>query len=107
MTRKRTTEKDLLASASAAPAPARRKPAARTRSRRTATPGEATPTPAVEPVALEAEAAVAAVLEPSNDDVARLAYSYWEARGYQGGSAEEDWLRAVQELRVRSAAAIA
>jgi uncharacterized protein involved in copper resistance len=31
--------------------------------------------------------------------IARLAYSYWEARGFTGGSAEEDWLRAEQELR--------
>ena len=33
-------------------------------------------------------------------DIARLAYSYWEARGYQGGSPEADWLRAEQELLV-------
>ena len=31
--------------------------------------------------------------------VARLAYSYWVARGYNGGSAEEDWLRAEREIR--------
>jgi hypothetical protein len=30
--------------------------------------------------------------------VAALAYSYWEARGYQPGSPEEDWIRAEQEL---------
>lgn len=36
---------------------------------------------------------------PAGDEIARLAYSYWEARGYQGGSPEEDWLRAEQELR--------
>jgi hypothetical protein len=36
---------------------------------------------------------------PSHEDVAGLAYSYWEARGFQGGSPEEDWLRAEQELR--------
>ena len=36
---------------------------------------------------------------PTMDDIAQLAYSYWEARGYQGGSSEEDWLRAEQELR--------
>lgn len=30
--------------------------------------------------------------------IARLAYSYWEARGCCGGSAEEDWLRAEREL---------
>jgi hypothetical protein len=32
------------------------------------------------------------------EEIAKLAYSYWEARGYQGGSQEEDWLRAEQEL---------
>ncbi len=35
--------------------------------------------------------------------VAQLAYSYWEARGYDGGSPEEDWLRAEQELFGRTA----
>ena len=35
---------------------------------------------------------------PGFDEIARLAYSYWEARGYQDGSPEEDWLRAEQEL---------
>lgn len=32
------------------------------------------------------------------DEIAKLAYSYWEARGYEGGSPEADWLRAEQEL---------
>jgi len=41
--------------------------------------------------------------EPSVEEIARLAYSYWEARGYQGGSPEEDWYRAVEELRKRRA----
>jgi len=36
---------------------------------------------------------------PSHEDIAALAYSYWEARGFQGGSPEEDWFRAEQELR--------
>jgi hypothetical protein len=31
-------------------------------------------------------------------EIARLAYSYWEARGCQGGSPWEDWFRAEQEL---------
>ena len=40
--------------------------------------------------------------------IARLAYSYWAARGYSGGSAEEDWLRAEHELRTgRATAAVA
>jgi hypothetical protein len=30
-----------------------------------------------------------------------LAYLYWEARGCQGGSPEEDWLRAERELIAR------
>lgn len=41
----------------------------------------------------------APVAEPTHEDIARLAYSYWEARGCQGGSQDEDWLRAVAELR--------
>ena len=36
--------------------------------------------------------------------VALLAYSYWEARGFTGGSPEEDWLRAERELRTGLAA---
>jgi len=36
--------------------------------------------------------------------VARLAYSYWEARGFVGGSPEEDWLRAEHEIRETLAA---
>jgi hypothetical protein len=35
-------------------------------------------------------------------EIARLAYSYWEARGYQGGSSEDDWLRAERELQSQS-----
>jgi hypothetical protein len=44
------------------------------------------------------------VLDPSHQDIAQLAYSYWLARGCQGGSAEEDWLRAEQELRFQTVA---
>jgi hypothetical protein len=35
---------------------------------------------------------------PSREEIERLARSYWAARGYQEGSAEQDWLRAEQEL---------
>jgi hypothetical protein len=34
----------------------------------------------------------------SKEEISRRAYSYWEARGYQGGSSEEDWFRAEREL---------
>jgi hypothetical protein len=40
---------------------------------------------------------------PSEDalveaEIAARAYSYWEARNREGGSADDDWFRAVQEL---------
>ena len=37
----------------------------------------------------------------TREQIAILAYSYWEKRGYRGGSPEEDWLRAERELRSR------
>jgi hypothetical protein len=83
MSRKSATEKPIVVSTgAAAAAPARRKPSTPKRVTRTAEPG--IPTVAV---------------EPSEDAIAKLAYSYWVARGCQGGSPDEDWLRAEQELR--------
>ena len=35
---------------------------------------------------------------PSREQIARLAEKYWAERGYQDGQAEQDWLRAEQEL---------
>jgi hypothetical protein len=37
--------------------------------------------------------------ELSHEQIARLAYALWQARGCQGGSPEEDWLRAEEQLR--------
>jgi hypothetical protein len=34
----------------------------------------------------------------THDEIARLAYLHWEARGRPEGSPEVDWLRAEQEL---------
>lgn len=34
-----------------------------------------------------------------HEEIARLAYLYWEERGCQGGSAEDDWFRAEQQYR--------
>jgi hypothetical protein len=52
-----------------------------------------------ESITAPSSAATAPAASPSLDEIAQLAYSYWEGRGYQGGSSEEDWLRAEQELR--------
>lgn len=41
-------------------------------------------------------------IDLDREEVARLAYSYWEARGYQGGSPVDDWTRAENELREQS-----
>jgi len=38
---------------------------------------------------------------PTHEEIARLAYSFWEARGCLGGSPWEDWFRAERELRQR------
>jgi hypothetical protein len=39
-----------------------------------------------------------------HEEIERLAYAYWEARGGESGSAEEDWLRAESELKASVAA---
>ncbi len=104
-----------LSGAGTAPARARRKhhetsPAISTpSSETTATPASqenaAAPPPEYAAAANDVPAGppVAAAEERSDSEtVARLAYSYWEARGFQGGSAEEDWLRAERELRSRN-----
>lgn len=35
---------------------------------------------------------------PTQKEISELAYSLWEARGRQHGSALEDWLRAERQL---------
>jgi hypothetical protein len=84
MAKKSNTASEPVLSGAAAPA----------RSRKHAPAKHTTPAVESSPSAeiIEADA-------PASDEIARLAYSYWEARGYQGGSSEEDWLRAEQELR--------
>ncbi len=39
---------------------------------------------------------------PSREEIARLAEKYWHERGRGDGQAEQDWLRAEQELRGRA-----
>jgi hypothetical protein len=97
MARKQASENKVVRSSSAAPA--RHKPVAPKRAARPAA-VEVSNAPASEPILpapLAAEVVTRA--ESFQDAVAPLAYSYWQARGYQGGSPEADWLRAEQELR--------
>jgi hypothetical protein len=38
-------------------------------------------------------------IDPSHEQIAQLAQQLWAERGCQDGYAEQDWLRAEQELR--------
>lgn len=83
---------------STAAAPARHKSATPKRSSNS-------PVPEIEPSVVPVEP-VAEMLSPdtpvaSYQEIARLAYTYWEARGCQGGSPEQDWQRAEQELSAK------
>jgi hypothetical protein len=111
MTRKRTTENELVVSGGAAAAP-RRSKASKPRSTRPATAAEAPSAAVLETEISPAEttSSVTTIDQPAaaagsaHEEISRLAYSYWEARGYQGGSPEEDWLRAEMEFRSLAAA---
>jgi hypothetical protein len=103
MARKRNTESEPRVSAAAAPLREKRKTSRTTHvAKPSADPvAESVVAPVVQAVPVVAETSAPAF---TTDDIARLAYSYWEARGYQGGSPEEDWLRAEAELRSQSLA---
>ena len=91
MASKRSTSSDPVVSSGAAPA--RAKGTATRKHRNSAV------TERADSVIVPSSTTAAPDAGPTLDDIAQLAYSYWEARGYQGGSSEEDWLRAEQELR--------
>ncbi len=38
---------------------------------------------------------------PTQEEIAALAYSLWEARGMNAGSSEEDWFCAEEQLRAQ------
>ena len=61
----------------------------------------AAPAVAGAPGAIEATNTAAWNAGDPDAETAKLAYSYWEARGRTGGSASEDWFRAKQELNAR------
>ena len=43
----------------------------------------------------------AAINAEDHSEIAKLAYQFYEERGRENGSAEEDWYRAEQEIRGR------
>jgi len=99
MATKRSKESNLsMPIAAAAAAPARSKSAATPRpkhglKRSTAAPVIRT---VVDVAAVETGSA------PAYNEIAALAYTYWVDRGRQGGSPEEDWLRAERELGAKA-----
>lgn len=97
MARKRSSEPEIAVSPNAA-APAVRRKSAPARKKHTPVSTAAEPVSAPAAEARAAAHADGCVYEPTREDIAALAYSYWVGRGYQGGSAEEDWLRAEREL---------
>jgi hypothetical protein len=94
--KKTTTAIAAKPAASPATKPAAKRTVAAKHSKVASTPVEtkvvAVPVAAVAPVVI------------SHDAIAQLAYSYWEARGYQPGNPGEDWARAEAELKQRSLA---
>ena len=97
MATKRTTGSEPVVSSGAAAARARK---TATRKHR-----NAAVTEKAESSLATSSAELTPAYNPTLDEIAQLAYSYWEARGYQGGSSEEDWLRAEQTLRSSQSAA--
>ena len=91
MAKKQTSSSESAVPISSVPARSRARAAKHSKAEIT-TAGTATV-----PEAVIAETA-AEVLYDRNA-IARLAYSFWEARGGAGGSESEDWLRAEKELR--------
>ena len=96
--------KKTLATETAAAAPAR---VAKPKTPRVAPVVEVASTPRVKsvkhskaastPLPVAEVTPVAATPGNAYDQIAKIAYGYWEARGYQHGSSEQDWLRAEQE----------
>jgi len=103
MARKINSEKDIVISTASAASARPRRAGTAARPQRTASapdsdeevPGAGGQTSAhADTVAVERELA--------HEEIARLAYALWEARGCQGGSPEDDWRHAEEELRQRT-----
>jgi hypothetical protein len=63
---------------------------------------KATAKPRKTPTKKMTVADAAEAVSPSREEIERLAKEYWAGRGFQEGFAEQDWLRAEQELRKKA-----
>jgi hypothetical protein len=107
MPKKRTADKEIVVPASAA-VPVRRKAPSRPRAKRSVEPAETLAAPIAGPKSEVIPTSVETVdSAPTYQEIAALAYSFWEARGCQGGSPHEDWYRAEQQLRKRPSTVVA
>jgi hypothetical protein len=106
MATKRNKEPDVIVSAQGQGAAAAAAPAKKHRSTRTKEAAPASGNPPATGSAADSISKLAQAVAPmtGHEQIAALAYSYWEQRGFQGGSPEEDWLRAERELREKALA---
>ena len=102
MAKKRNPENDLARSTGAAAAPAKARRTASARPKHAPATAE---TPVTEKVTLSSVSGVKD--EPSHEEIAQLAYTFWLSRGCSGGSPEDDWFRAELELRSQTPVAAA
>jgi hypothetical protein len=78
-------------------APAKEKKSHSTRTRKPK-PAAVAETPAIANAGTASKAVAKETFAYPHDEIARLAYSYWEQRGFQDGNAVEDWLRAERQI---------
>jgi len=104
MASKRLSENKVVVSSGTAKKSSARATTTR-RATRSAKRVEPLETPSAELETATPVAAAPGAENPAPEAIAALAYSYWAARGCAGGSPEEDWLRAEQELRAAYATA--
>jgi DUF2934 family protein len=105
MPRKNNPEKDIVITSGGVAAARPKRTIAASRAKR---PAATTASPAISEPEEETVTSVTAFVtkrQLSHEEIARVAYSLWEARGCQHGSAEEDWRRAEEQLRQLSRAA--
>lgn len=106
MGRKSTPVFPPLATAATGGSAAAAQPARETKSSRSKPPVRSRPSSTLtKGMALATYGHQPSSINVSRGDIARLAYTLWEQRGGEGGSPEQDWLRAESELKARLSSA--